>query len=72
MEQHVADKPLLKLAREKPDVLTYVHLVKDVTPITGEEGDTSSGDDGSSVEKIVANEGDWDCFDEDSEAEFEG
>lgn len=53
-------------------MLTYVHLVKDVTPITGEEGDTSSGDDGSSVEKIVANEGDWDCFDEDSEAEFEG
>ena len=53
-------------------MLTYVHLVKDIAPITGEKGDSGSDDDGSSVEESVANEGDWDCFDEDSEAEFEG
>jgi len=68
LDQDVEDKPLLQLARKKPDVLTYVHLVKESAPVIVElDIDDSEQLDGSG-------EDDWECFDEDSEeeAEFEG
>lgn len=71
LEQDVSDEPLLMLAREKSDVLTYVHLVKDSVPITLEEGDDEASDS-CSVEELASKEDNWDCFDEDSEVEFEG
>lgn len=64
-DKEVTDAPLLKLARIKSDVLTYVHLVKatEVSPVK-----LSTQEDPISEE-----EESWDCFDEDSdeEAEFE-
>jgi hypothetical protein len=69
LEQDVSDKPLLKLARDKAEVLTYVHLVKDSVSITTKEDDTG---DTSSIEEFAGQKDEWNCFDEDSEAEFEG
>eukprot|EP00979_Chaetoceros_neogracilis_P014409 scaffold4599_cov240-Chaetoceros_neogracile.AAC.8 len=69
LEQDVSDKPLLKLARDKSEVLTYVHLVKDSVSITTKEDDTG---DTSSIEEFAGQKDEWNCFDEDSEAEFEG
>ncbi len=64
----ISDAPLLTLARKNPEVLTFVHSVK-------EEDDSSSPIDNVGGSSDISDEEDnWDCFDEDSgeEAEFEG
>jgi hypothetical protein len=70
IDQDVSDSPLLTLAKNKRDVLTYVHLVKaeSTAPM-----DTNKEDDEKSADEELE-EDSWGCFDEDSdeEAEFEG
>jgi hypothetical protein len=64
----VKDKPLLALARDKADVISYVHLVQDL-PSLPIESDTESVTFDESCEE----DNNWECFEEDSsdEVEFE-
>lgn len=62
----IEDKPLLSLARKKADVISYVHLVQDLTSITV-ESETES----IVLEESCEEDNDWECFDEDSESEAE-
>lgn len=72
LEKGVQDKPLLNLAAENNEILSFVHFVDE------EVDEDSPINNESNVENIVddASEDadDWDCFDEESdeEAEFEG
>jgi hypothetical protein len=62
----IEDKPLLSLARKKADVISYVHLVQDLTSIPV-ESETES----VVLEESCEEDNDWECFDEDSESEAE-
>lgn len=72
LEKGVQDKPLLNLAAENNEILSFVHFVDE------EVDEDSSINNESNVENVVddASEDadDWDYFDEESdeEAEFEG
>jgi len=66
LEKSVQDELLLALARDKADVISYVHLVQDSISIPIDSDPESEVFD-ESFEEVD----DWECFDEDSEEEAE-
>lgn len=68
LKKGVQDEPLLQLARNKSDVVSFVYIVQDIKSIQiDSDGDSSISPESSNEEE----EDNWEHFEEDSQEENE-